>query len=112
MIQRELRDPRLSEQDKLSLTITGIKVSPDLALADVYLYWSKIQEKKTTPDDLAKKELMAVLQGSAGFLRSRLAALSGARTTPALRFHYDDTLEQAARIAELLAAEATNRTLD
>lgn len=106
LIRRELRDPRLSEQDKLFLSITDVKVSRDLAVANIGVSWSKMGIQASDNNETTKTIVMDVLHGAAGFLRSRLAHILSLRSMPALKFHGDDTSEQSARIASLLAAEA------
>ena len=39
-----------------------------------------------------------MLENAAGFLRSRLAKSLSTRTTPKLRFHYDHTIAQGAKM--------------
>lgn len=109
LIQKEIRDPRLSQQDKLFLNITHVRVSRDLSVADVQVSFLQLFHNSNNEKGQSATErletVMHVLKGSAGFLRSRLAKRSTLRTMPALRFHYDDTAEKSARIAQLLAAE-------
>ena len=101
LIRRELRDPRLSEQHKLLLVITQVKVSRDFSVADVYISWTSTNQS----DDSAHSfdTLIDILTGAAGFLRSKLARTSTMRTIPELRFRHDETSEQSNRIATLLA---------
>ena len=46
--------------------------------------------------------MLEALVGARGFLRSQLAASIELRVFPKLRFAWDNTAEQAARIEELL----------
>ena len=50
----------------------------------------------------SKKELVTVLEHAAGFLRSAVARDNTMRTTPKLRFHYDDLIVEGARIETLI----------
>ncbi len=104
LIMEELRDPRLSNRIKLGLVITEVKVSPDLASANVYFCCAPLSSS-TDEQALRADDLTEILSRASGFLRSRLARILTIRTTPALRFVYDDTSERADRIASLLAAE-------
>lgn len=106
LIRHELRDPRLSAQDKLFLSITDVKVSRDIAVANIGVSWSKMGIQSPGNNETTKAIVLDVLQGAAGFLRSRLAHILSLRSMPALKFHDDDTSEKSARIASLLAAEA------
>lgn len=95
-------------QDKLHLTITDVRTSRDLTVADVRISWST-PKNRPVGQEVTRDTLMEILQGAAGFLRGRLARVITARTTPALRFHYDDTLERTERIANLLAADSPEK---
>ena len=43
-----------------------------------------------------------MLNGAAGFLRTELAQVLNTRTTPRLRFHYDELPERASEISALI----------
>ena len=89
-----MRDPRVTSAD---VTISDVKVSRDLAYADVYVSYLSASE------ETAEEELISVMQNAAGFFRSELAQRHSMRTTPELRFHFDRTEAEANRIEELLA---------
>ena len=99
LIRRKMRDPRI---DGLQLTVTDVRVSRDLAYADISIVCSHALESGS--DD----QILTVLQQAAGFFRSELAKRHQMRTTPELRFHLDRTDQEAQRIEELLA-QARNR---
>ena len=89
LLVRKVRDPRVE-----GVTITGVKVSPDLRYADIY--FTKLG---------GEEELQAAQTGLAaasGYLRRELAPRLGLRFMPELRFHPDRTFERAARIDALL----------
>lgn len=88
MIQREVRDPRLG-----MITINGAEVSRDLAFADIHF--------TMFPEDNAEAA-EAVLNNAGGFLRSQLAKIMSTRTTPKLRFHYDNSIVNGARISKAI----------
>ena len=90
-VQREMRDPRVG-----MLSITDVVVSRDLSYADVYFTTVSAQQEKD------KDEVLRALQGAAGFLRSVLARRHGMRTTPALRFHYDDLIQSGPGLEALI----------
>lgn len=91
VVQREMRDPRIS-----MLSVTDTQVSRDFAVADVYV------SSVAANDEAARRELVAVLNNAAGFLRSAVAKRQGWRKTPKLRFRYDDLPERGARIGALI----------
>ncbi|WP_268162439.1 ribosome-binding factor A, partial [Pasteurella multocida] len=85
LIRDEINDPRLTG----FVTISSVKISPDLGYADIYV---TIMEKSM--DDAMTKdyhtESLEVLNKASGFLRTELSHLLKTRTTPRLRFHYDE----------------------
>lgn len=88
LIQQEVKDPRVG-----MVTINEVKVSRDLAFADVYF---------TMLGDGEASAAEKALDNAAGFLRSQLARALSTRTTPRLRFHYDATIETGARISKAI----------
>lgn len=95
LLRNKMRDPRVSASE---VWISDVKVSRDLAYADVYVAWHG-----DTSDSAPEDELLPVMQNAAGFFRSELAQRHSMRTTPELRFHFDRTEAEAQRIEELLA---------
>lgn len=91
LIQRDLKDPRLG-----MVTVHEVRVSRDLAFADVYFTVLAGEESDRAG------QVEAVLNQASGFLRSRLARLLDTRTTPWLRFHYDNSIEQGARLEQAI----------
>jgi ribosome-binding factor A len=77
IIQQEMRDPRLG-----LVTLNEVRVSRDIAYADVY--YTRFGTEPGEDD---------ILNKAAGFLRSELARRLRTRTTPRLRFHYDESLD-------------------
>jgi ribosome-binding factor A len=89
LIARKVRDPRVQ-----GVTVTEVKVSPDLRYADIYI--SKLG------GDEERQEALAGLNAAVGFLKRELAPRLGLRFMPDLRFHIDRSWEQGARIDALL----------
>lgn len=103
IIQFEMRDPRIGS----FVSVNEVKVSKDLSYADIYV--SSLQAEA----EVTKAELVAVLNKAAGFFRSTLAKRHSMRTTPKPRFHYDELVESAPQLEQLIAkAVATNQTPD
>ncbi len=88
LIQMEIKDPRVG-----MVTINEVKVSRDLAYGDVYF---------TVLPEENHEQGTEILNQAAGFLRSRLAKALSTRTTPRLRFHYDTTIENGARMSKAI----------
>lgn len=86
----ELRDPHLAE---VSLTVTEVRISPDLKSATAFVV------------PLGGGELGSVIDAlnhAAGFLRSQLGQEIELRHTPRLSFQPDHSFDEAARINALL----------
>ncbi|MBN1563690.1 MAG: 30S ribosome-binding factor RbfA [Anaerolineae bacterium] len=86
LLMFEVTDPALQ-----AVNITAVRVDREIEYADIYVFAS---------DD--EQEVMAGLNRARGFLRRELAAKTSFRKTPELIFHWDATIEHAARIDELL----------
>jgi len=85
----ELRDPDLQD---LSITVTEVRVSPDLRNATVYV----------TPLAGDAATVVPALQRAAGFMRGQLAGAIKLRHTPSLKFEHDVSFDQAQRIDTVL----------
>jgi ribosome-binding factor A len=91
-IATDIKDPRVG-----FVTVTGVKTSPDLRHARVYV--SVLGDEATSEDSLNG------LRSAHGFLQGRLAAELKLKHTPALTFEYDDTVDRGMRITHLLKQE-------
>ncbi len=91
LIQLEVRDPRVG-----MVSVTGVEVSRDLSHASVYV----TVLGKDSAEEAA--ESIAALNHAAGFLRSQIAKISNARTTPKLRFVFDASIGRGARMSKLI----------
>ena len=85
---------KLNDPNKGMITVTKTKVSPDLKIATVYY--------TVLGDDEQKKKSKEVLNKSLNFIRNELKPYITARWLPELRFFYDDSMEYAQHINELL----------
>lgn len=90
-IQKELRDPRLG-----MVSVIDAQVSRDLSHAKIYV---TVMGKNTADE---AKESLAVLNKASGFLRSQVAKINNARTTPQLRFYYDTSVNRGQHISKLI----------
>lgn len=98
LIRSELKDPRLGGL----VTISGIKVSPDMGYADVYV---TVMGRELVDDQNAQahQDTLDVLNGAAGFLRQELVRRIKTRITPRLRFHYDNVTAHGNYMMDLIA---------
>ncbi len=91
LIRSELKDPRLG-----MVTVSAVKVSKDMGYAEVYV---TVLGKEL---DVDYAPSLAVLNNAAGFLRGALGKSLQIRMIPRLRFHYDEVIMRANRMAVLI----------
>ncbi len=84
-----LSDPRI----RGLVTVTGVRVSPDLANATVF--YSVLSRERA-------EEAQQGLQSAAGRIQVSLGAQTRLKRTPRLRFEPDPVVEQATRIESAL----------
>lgn len=89
LLMREISDPRLQ-----SVTITEVKVDPEIMFARVYV--------NALGDESRQREVMEGLKRANGFLRREMSRRMRMRNTPELRFVWDQTLARADRVERLL----------
>jgi ribosome-binding factor A len=90
MIMRELNDPRLPS----IVSITRVKVSADLSIADVYV------TIMGTPGQQSAG--LNALKHSAGMMRTKLTKQLTLRQAPFLKFHIDEGLKKELAVLDLL----------
>ena len=94
-ITSELKDPRVG-----FVTVTAVDTSPDLRHARVFV--------SVLGSDGERALSLVGLQSAHGYLQKRVAAELPLKHTPTLDFAYDDTSENALRIAQLIEQEAAS----
>jgi len=90
IIMRELNDPRLTGMP----SITRVKVSEDLSMADVYITSMGTAGQQTAA--------LNALKSSAGMMRTRLTKSLSIRQVPFLRFHIDEQLKKEMQVLDLI----------
>lgn len=98
LIRSELKDPRLGGL----VTISGVKISPDMGYADIYVtvMGRELGDEQTAQ---AHRDSLEVLNGASGFLRIELGKRIKTRITPRLRFHYDTVTAYGNYMTSLIA---------
>ena len=89
LIAREVHDPGVG-----FVTLTKVKVSPDLQLARVYY--------TSFGDPDAQKESAKALKRATPFLRRQVAQRIRLRRVPELEFFYDKSVAQYDRVEQIL----------
>jgi ribosome-binding factor A len=90
IIMRELNDPRLTGMP----SITRVKVSPDLSIADVYV--------TIMGTDGQQSAALNALKHSAGVMRTKLTKILTLRQAPFLKFHIDEGLKREIAVLDLI----------
>ena len=90
IILRELNDPRLTGMP----SITHVKISPDLSIADVYVTIMGTEGQQTAA--------LNALRHSAGMMRTKLTKSLTLRQAPYLKFHIDENLKKEMEVLDLL----------
>ena len=89
ILLREVKDPGIG-----FITLTRVKVSPDLQVARVY--YTLIGDEK------ARKETKRALERAIPFLRRHIASRVRLRRVPELAFQFDESVEKQDRIEKIL----------
>lgn len=99
LIQKELAEIFRSEAKTLFggafITVTVVRISPDLGVAKIYLSIMATKDKKA---------IFKLVEDQASVIRKKLGNLVGKqlRVVPELTFFIDDSLDYAMKIDELL----------
>jgi ribosome-binding factor A len=88
-IAKDLQDPRVG-----FVTVTGVKTSPDLRHARVFV--------SVLGDEQVRSDSLTGLRSAHGFLQGRVAAELRLKHTPMLEFDYDESVDRAMRISRLI----------
>ncbi len=89
ILRGEAKDPRVA-----GVTLTAVRVAPDLSFARVFV--------APMLEQAASTEALTGLRAALPFLRKELGARMHIRRVPELRFEIDESLAHARRIEELL----------
>lgn len=89
VVDRKVKDP-----DTGFVTITHVRVSPDLRIA--YIYFTTLGNQE------AAERSLEALNRAKSFIRNEIAPHVKMRFVPELRFFIDDTFEYARKIEKLL----------
>jgi ribosome-binding factor A len=90
IIREDVRDPRVS-----TVTVTRVETNTDLYHARIFL--TSIQP------EAERASILEGLEAAAPFIRSELAKRLTIRRIPELSFRWDQTLDHARRIEQLLS---------
>lgn len=91
LLQTGMRDPRIG-----MVSVNEVEVSRDLAHAKVFVTFMERDSEQEARD------LLEVLNGAAGFLRSEVSRDARMRTVPRLHFVYDASVTRGRRLSDLI----------
>ena len=97
LLAREVHDPGIG-----FLTVTQVKVTPDLQQARVYY--------TTMGDTKTRRDSQRALERAAPFLRRQLGRRLRLRRIPELQFFFDESVERQDRIERILQDIQAERT--
>jgi len=98
IIRLELKDPGIG-----MVTITAVKVSPDLAHANVLF--------TQLGDDAARKHAVSGLGRASSFLRAMLGKRIRLHNTPELHFQYDESIDRGIHLSRLIDEAVKSESL-
>jgi len=90
LLQRQVKDPRLGS----FIAVTEVSISPDLRHARIFVSHIGSEEEK--------QETLSALASASGFFRRELAKRLRLRRIPELSFQWDDSIERAAHLLQLI----------
>lgn len=89
LLMRAVKDPGVG-----FITLTEVKVTPDLQIARVYY--------TTLGDDKARRETRRALERATPFLRRQVGQRLQLRRVPELEFFFDESVERGDRIERII----------
>ncbi len=90
-------DPRLN-----LVNVSDVEVNQDMSAAKVWYFVGG-------DDPEARADALAGLKHAQGFLRTQIAEALDLRRAPTLTFHYDESVERASRVLEILDELEANK---
>jgi len=98
LLQRQVKDPRLGN----FITVNEVSTSADLKYAKVFVSCIGVE--------VEKEEVLSALASASGFLRREIARSLKMRYTPELNFQWDDSIERAEHISQLIDEVINEKT--
>ncbi len=94
LVMRDVKDPRVRH-----VVITRVEVAPDLRSAKVY--FSRYGENQGSAEEM--EEGLRGMERASGFLQKKLAERLDLKSTPRLKFLFDQGLAHSAEVERLLS---------
>ena len=97
------------------ITLTNVDVSSDLGSATVYITVLNSHSSDSASDESplsasmqAKEKLVADMNEKKGFFRQEISHMLTSRGVPTLRFKYDESVERAQRLTDIINSVSHN----
>ncbi len=90
IIAREIKDPRIG-----FITVTDAEVSPDLKVAKIFY--------TVFGDEKARADTAKGLESAKPFVRREIGKFLKLKSTPEIRFFFDESVERGQKLEELIA---------
>lgn len=90
ILRADLKDPRVG----VITSVLKVETTNDLKYCKVYI--------SVLGDEEKKNEVMSVIKGASGFIRTLIAKRINLRVTPEFRFILDDSLDYSFKIDKIL----------
>lgn len=90
ILRADMKDPRIG----VITSVIKVDTTNDLKYCKVYI--------SILGDDDKKQEVMEVIKGASGYIRSLIANRINLRVTPELKFVLDDSLEYSFKIDKII----------
>ncbi|MDD4924797.1 MAG: 30S ribosome-binding factor RbfA [Dehalococcoidales bacterium] len=90
LLLRQIKDPRLGN----FLSVNEVETAADLKHAKVYVSCICTEEEK--------KEIISTLESASGYLHNELTKRIRMRYVPSLSFYWDNSIERASHIINLI----------
>ncbi len=91
LMQKKIQDPRLE-----MVTVSNVKMSPDLRVAFIYV--------TTYSREIKKSQVLEGCKRSGGFMKKHIGSGLGLKYMPEFRFIYDDSFDKAAKMDALISS--------
>lgn len=94
LLSKKMQDPRIE-----MATVSGVKMTPDLRVAHVYI--------AVFGDQKRISEVMMGFKSSKGFIKRSIAPKLGLKYMPDLNFLHDESFDKAAKMDALIKSAVT-----
>ena len=98
ILQSDIRDPRVSGS---MITVSSVELSSNLVHAKVYI--TLLHPLKNQDSEKKIQDILKVLNGASGYIRTLLGKIRPLRVLPALNFFYDESLVGGIHMSKLIS---------